>query len=289
MLVLIRGAGDLASGVALRLWRAGLAVVMTDLPQPTAIRRTVCFSQAIRFGETTVEDVTAVLAKTPEDVKRALLGGKIPVLADPEARCRAWLRPDALVDAILAKKNLGTARDMAPLTIALGPGFTAGQDVDAVVETKRGHRLGRIIREGSAIANTGIPGIIGGYGKERVIHAAAAGVFEDVRRIGDIVAEGETIAQIRTADGTITPVTTQITGILRGLLRSGYPVTPGFKIADIDPRREELSNCFLISDKSRCIAGSVLELVCAQVWKKNLYKNNPCRFAERSANTAGVL
>lgn len=110
-------------------------------------------------------------------------------------------------------------------------------------------------------------GIIGGYGKERVIHAAAAGVFEDVRRIGDIVAEGETIAQIRTADGTITPVTTQITGILRGLLRSGYPVTPGFKVADVDPRKEELSNCFLISDKARCIAGSVLELVCAQLWK----------------------
>lgn len=156
---------------------------------------------------------------------------------------------------------------MAPLTIALGLGFTAGQDVDAVVETKRGHRLGRIIWEGSAIANTGIPGIIGGYGKERVIHAAATGVFEDVRRIGDIVAEGETIAQIRTADGTITPVTTQITGILRGLLRSGYPVTPGFKVADVDPRKEELSNCFLISDKAHCIAGSVLELVCAQLWK----------------------
>lgn len=167
----------------------------------------------------------------------------------------------------LQRKILALPGTWHPLTIALGPGFTAGQDVDAVVETKRGHRLGRIIREGSAIANTGIPGIIGGYGKERVIHAAAAGVFEDVRRIGDIVAEGETIAQIRTADGAITPVTTQITGILRGLLRSGYPVTPGFKVADVDPRKEELSNCFLISDKARCIAGSVLELVCAQLWK----------------------
>ena len=150
---------------------------------------------------------------------------------------------------------------MAPLTIALGPGFTAGQDVDVVVETKRGHRLGRIIREGSAIPDTGIPGIIGGYGKERVIHAGTAGIFMDLRKIGDIVEAGETIAQIRTADGAMISVTTQITGILRGLLRSSYPVTPGFKVADIDPRKEELSNCFLISDKARCIAGSVLELV----------------------------
>ena len=171
------------------------------------------------------------------------------------------------MDAILAKKNLGTTRDMAPLTIALGPGFTAGQDVDVVVETKRGHRLGRIIREGSAIPDTGIPGIIGGYGKERVIHAGTAGIFMDLRKIGDIVEAGETIAQIHTADGAMISVTTQITGILRGLLRSSYPVTPGFKVADIDPRKEEFSNCFLISDKARCIAGSVLELVCAQLWK----------------------
>ena len=171
------------------------------------------------------------------------------------------------MDAILAKRNLGTSRDMAPLTIALGPGFVAGQDVDAVVETKRGHRLGRIIREGSAIPNTGIPGVIGGYGAERVIHAQAAGVFMNVRKIGDLVEKGETIATIRTPEGADIPVTAQIPGILRGLLRSGYPVTPDFKIADIDPRREELSNCFLISDKSRCIAGSVLELVCAQVWQ----------------------
>ena len=232
-LILVRGGGDLATGTIHRLWSAGLRVLVLEAEHPAAIRRQV----------------------------------SLCVLVDPKGESIAQARPDVLVDAILAKKNLGTARDMAPLTIALGPGFTAGQDVDAVVETKRGHRLGRIIWEGSAIANTGIPGIIGGYGKERVIHAAAAGVFEDVRRIGDIVAEGETIAQIRTADGTITPVTTQITGILRGLLRSGYPVTPGFKVADVDPRKEELSNCFLISDKARCIAGSVLELVCAQLWK----------------------
>ncbi len=169
--------------------------------------------------------------------------------------------------AILAKRNLGTRRDMAPLTIALGPGFTAGEDVDVVVETKRGHRLGRIIREGAAIPNTGIPGVIGGYGAERVIHAQAAGIFKNVRVIGDIVEAGDTIAEIWQEDGTKLLVQTQITGILRGLLRDGYRVTEHFKVADVDPRKEELSNCFLISDKARCIAGSVLELVCAQLWK----------------------
>lgn len=156
---------------------------------------------------------------------------------------------------------------MAPLTIALGPGFTAGVDVDFVVETKRGHRLGRIIREGAAIPNTGVPGVIGGYGAERVIHAEKAGVFRNVCAIGDIVSAGETIAEIETPDGIRTPVTTRIAGILRGLLRDGYPVTPGFKVADVDPRREELENCFLISDKARCIAGSVLELIAANRWK----------------------
>ena len=267
MFVLIRGAGDIATGIALRLWRSGMQVAMLDLPNPTAIRRTVCFSPALRFGTQKVEDVTAKKATSTAQVPEILAQGCIPVLADPEGESIPILKPDVLVDAILAKRNLGTSRDMAPLTIALGPGFVAGQDVDAVVETKRGHRLGRIIREGSAIPNTGIPGVIGGYGAERVIHAQAAGVFMNVRKIGDFVEKGETIATIRTPEGAEIPVTTQIPGILRGLLRSGYPVTPGFKIADIDPRREELSNCFLISDKSRCIAGSVLELVCAQVWQ----------------------
>ena len=226
-LILVRGGGDLATGTIHRLWSAGLRVLVLEAEHPAAIRRQVSLCEAVY----------------------------------------APAKPDVLVDAILAKKNLGTTRDMAPLTIALGPGFTAGQDVDVVVETKRGHRLGRIIREGSAIPDTGIPGIVGGYGKERVIHAGTAGIFMDLRKIGDIVEAGETIAQIRTADGAMISVTTQITGILRGLLRSSYPVTPGFKVADIDPRKEELSNCFLISDKARCIAGSVLELVCAQLWK----------------------
>ena len=266
-LILVRGGGDLATGTIHRLWSAGLRVLVLETEHPAAIRRQVSLCEAVYEGETVVEGLKAVRIDSFAQAETVWAENAVPVLVDPAGSCIAQAKPDVLVDAILAKRNLGTARDMAPLTIALGPGFTAGQDVDVVVETKRGHRLGRILREGAAIPNTGIPGVIGGYGRERVIHAAAAGTFVDLHRIGDIVEAGELIAQIKGADGTITPVTTQITGILRGLLRSGYPVTPGFKVADVDPRKEELSNCFLISDKARCIAGSVLELVCAQLWK----------------------
>ena len=261
-LIIIRGGGDLATGVIHWLWSAGLRVLALEAEHPAAIRRQVSLCEAVYNGETTVEGLRAVRIEALEQAESVWKENAVPVLVDPEGKSIRQARPEVLVDAILAKKNLGTTRDMAPLTIALGPGFTAGQDVDAVIETKRGHRLGRIIREGSAIPNTGVPGVIGGYGKERVIHAQAAGVFNNLRQIGDIVKAGEIIACIETADGQTVPVTTQITGILRGLLRSDYPVTPGFKVADVDPRTEELSNCFLISDKARCIAGSVLALVC---------------------------
>lgn len=267
MKILIKGAGDLATGIASRLYGAGHQIMMTDIAVPLTVRRLVAFSRAVYEGEAVVEDMTARLAKNQEEADEIMEQGDIPVIVDPKAECIQWFQPDVIVDAILAKKNLGTMRDMAPLTIALGPGFTAGVDVDFVVETKRGHRLGRIIREGAAIPNTGVPGVIGGYGAERVIHAEKAGVFRNVCAIGDIVSAGETIAEIETPDGIRTPVTTRIAGILRGLLRDGYPVTPGFKVADVDPRREELENCFLISDKARCIAGSVLELIAANLWK----------------------
>lgn len=266
-LIIVRGGGDLATGTIHRLWSAGLRVLVLEAEHPAAIRRQVSLCEAVYEGETMVEGLRAVHIKALEQAEAVWTENAVPVLTDPEGRSIALAKPDVVVDAILAKKNLGTSRSMAPLTIALGPGFTAGSDVDAVVETKRGHRLGRIIREGTAIPDTGIPGMIGGYGRERVIHAQAAGIFVDMCRIGDIVEAGEKIAEIHAADGTVVPVTTQITGILRGLLRSGYPVTPGFKVADVDPRKEELSNCFLISDKARCIAGSVLELVCARLWK----------------------
>ena len=182
------------------------------------------------------------------------------MLVDPVGESIAQLKPLAVVDAILAKKNLGTTRDMAPITVGLGPGFTAGYDVDAVIETKRGHRLGMVLRSGCAAANTGVPGIIGGYGRERVIYCPAEGILRNVKKIADTVSRGDVIAVVETEAGTA-PVEATLDGVVRGLIRDGYPVTKGFKIADIDPRIEEQENCFTISDKARCVAGGVLEAI----------------------------
>ena len=255
MLVLIRGAGDLASGIALRLHRAGLSVVMTDLPQPTAIRRTVSFSQALRFGRTTVEDVTAVRARTMDDVRAALDAGELPVLADPEAECARWLRPDALVDAILAKRNLGTKITDAPVVIGVGPGFTAGQDCHAVVETMRGHTLGRVIREGSALPNTNIPGLIGGFAGERVLRAPDGGIFCQTLEIGATVESGDVAG---TVNGK--PMVCTIAGVLRGILPDGTPVFKGMKAGDVDPRGDKAA-CFTASDKAIAIGGGVLQAI----------------------------
>ena len=265
--ILVRGGGDLATGTIHRLWSAGLKVLVLEAEHPAAIRRQVSVSEAVYEGGAVVEGLRATRVKTLDEAVVVWHRGDVPVMVDPKGELIPQVRPAALVDAILAKKNLGTTRDMAPLTIALGPGFAAGQDVDVVVETKRGHKLGRIIREGSAAPNSGVPGIIGGYGAERVLHAQAAGIFRNLHSIADFVEAGEAVAEIETPDGQRLPVVTQISGILRGLLRDGYPVTKGFKVADVDPRRAELENCFLISDKARCIAGSVLELVAAELWK----------------------
>ena len=176
-LIIVRGAGDLATGTIHRLKKSGFHLLVLETDHPAAIRRQVALSEAVYSGSTCVENVEAVRIESVEQMRQVWEEGKVPVLVDPKGESIRLLKPKVVVDAILAKKNLGTARDMAPLTIALGPGFTAGQDVDAVVETKRGHRLGRIIWEGSAIANTGIPGIIGGYGIERLIRAEADGIF----------------------------------------------------------------------------------------------------------------
>ena len=265
-LIVVRGGGDLATGTIHRLWSAGLRVLVLEAEHPAAIRRQVSLCEAVYEGETTVEGLRAVSIASLTEAKAVWASGAVPVLVDPEGESIPAAKPDVVVDAILAKRNLGTTRAMAPLTIALGPGFTAGQDVDYVVETKRGHKLGRIIREGSAAPNSGVPGIIGGYGAERVLHTQAAGIFRNLHSIADFVEAGEAVAEIETPDGQRLPVVTQISGILRGLLRDGYPVTKGFKVADVDPRRAELENCFLISDKARCIAGSVLELITAACW-----------------------
>ena len=261
-LIVVRGGGDLATGVVHRLWSAGLRVLVLETAHPAAIRRQVSLCEAVYEGETAVEGMRGIRVETLADADAVWAQNAVPVLIDPTGACLPQARPAVLVDAIIAKKNLGTNRKMAELTVALGPGFTAGEDVDIVIETKRGHNLGRIIRSGQAVPNTGIPGNIGGYAKERVIHADAQGILKNVHKIGDIVTQGEEIAYIQTSSEQV-PVYATITGIIRGLIRDGYPVTQGFKIADIDPRQEELCNCFTISDKARCIAGSVLEVVCS--------------------------
>ena len=266
-LIIVRGGGDMATGVIHRLWSAGFPVLILESARPTAIRRQVALCEAVYEGAATVEGATAQRIEDVSQVSAVLAAGKIPLLVDEAGESIARLHPAAVVDAILAKRNLGTRRDMAPLTVALGPGFVAGQDVDYVIETMRGHNLGRIIREGAAQPNTGVPGKIGGYAAERVIHAAHAGTLEHCHEIGDEVAQGEPIAYIRNERGCF-PVGATIPGLIRGLIRDGFPVQAGLKIADIDPRREEHENCFTISDKARCIAGSVLELVCRFHWRE---------------------
>lgn len=275
-LIVVRGAGDLATGTIHRLKKAGFRLLVLEAEHPAAIRRQVALSEAVYAGSARVEDVEAVrmdvdLAEKKnrkelleQEMERIWKKDGVPVLVDPAGLSIAALRPAVVVDAILAKKNLGTTKEMAPLVIALGPGFTAGEDVDVVIETKRGHNLGRVIRSGSAVPNTGIPGIIGRYGKERVMHAQAEGILRNAASIGDIVEARAVIAEIETENGTV-PVEASLSGLLRGLIRDGYPVTKGFKIADIDPRKEELQNCFTISDKARCIAGSVLEVICGEL------------------------
>jgi xanthine dehydrogenase accessory factor len=263
MLVIIKGAGDLASGIALRLCHAGFTVAMTEIAAPLAVRRTVAFSQAVYEGRARVEDLTAVLARDNEEMKAAFAEGRIAVFVDPAAEIVRRFRPGAVVDAIMAKKNTGTSITDAPVVIGVGPGFTAGLDCCAVVETKRGHTLGRVLTEGSALPNTGIPGDIGGYTVERLLRAGADGVFEALTAIGDRVKKGDIAALVRAAAspaGDGVPVYAGIDGIVRGLLPSGLAVTKGMKAGDIDPRCER-SHCFTVSDKALAIGGGVLEAI----------------------------
>ena len=257
MLTVIRGAGDLASGIALRLRRSRIQVVMTDITRPTAIRRTVCFSQAIVHRETVGEDVTSRRAEGAARALELLQDGVIPVLADPEGRCIPELRPDAVVDAILAKRNLGTRITDAPVVVGVGPGFTAGEDCHAAVETMRGHDLGRVIYAGSPIPNTGVPGLIGGFAGERVLRAPADGVFHQILDIGAQVKMGDVAA---TVDGQ--PMVCTLDGVLRGILADGTPVHRGMKAGDIDPRCEK-KHCYCASDKALAVGGGALEAILA--------------------------
>ena len=259
-LIIVRGGGDLATGTIYKLYKCGFPILILEVAMPSAIRRNVAFSEAVYQGTQTVEDVTCYRAESLAQAESLLQEGKLVVLVDPKGNSISQLKPMVVVDGILAKKNLGTHKAMAPITVALGPGFTAGEDVDAVIETKRGHNLGRVLWQGSAAPNTGIPGIIGGYGKERVIHSPAEGILRNVCKITDTVKKGQEIAVVETENGNVS-VVASLDGLLRGLIRDGYPVTKGFKIADIDPRTEEYQNCFTVSDKARCIAGGVVEAI----------------------------
>lgn len=267
MLVVVKGAGDIASGIAVRLLRAGFNVVMTEQPEPTAIRRTVSFSDAVRQKRADVEEAIGLRADDPHMALWAVAHGHVAVLVDPEGQCVESLQPDVVVDAILAKRNTGTSITDAPIVIGVGPGFCAGHDCHAVIETKRGHSLGRVIHEGSAIANTGVPGTISGVSEERLLRAPADGMFATQRRIGEHVEEGETIADVEGA-----PMKARISGVLRGLLPHGTRVHRGMKAGDIDPR-DDPSYCETVSDKALAVGGGVLEAILQE--SRVLYERLP--------------
>ena len=255
MFALIKGAGDLASGIALRLWHSGFDVVMTDLEHPTSIRRCVSFSQAIENRRCDIEDVSAQRAENITHAKELLKRNILPVFADPDCNCRNELNPDVLIDAILAKRNLGTKITDASIVIGVGPGFEAGVDCHAVVETMRGHTLGRVIYKGCALENTNIPGLIGGFAGERVLRAPDDGIFRGSRKIGDFVNAGDIVGYVGEK-----PMKCTIGGILRGLLSDGVETYKGMKAGDVDPRGEK-DYCFTVSDKALAIGGGVLEAI----------------------------
>jgi xanthine dehydrogenase accessory factor len=262
MRVLIKGAGDLATGVAARLWRSGFPVLMTELAQPLTIRRTVAFSEAVYDGETTVEGLTARRIPEVAEAEATWRAGQIPVLVDGALACLPVFKPQVVVDAIIAKRNTGTRLADAPWVVGLGPGFTVGQDVHAIVETNRGHYLGRVLWSGSAQPDTGVPGEIAGVGRQRVIYAPAMGFFNLLRPIGSVVEPGEVVGFI----GEV-PVMAPLGGVLRGLIHDGVPVRAKLKIGDVDPRGV-VDHCYTISDKALSIAGGVLEAILSHLARR---------------------
>ena len=283
-LIIVRGAGDLASGVLAAIHISGFRVLALETANPSAIRRTVAFSEAVRLGHCIIEGIEArliakeqaarILSAKDEVITTgintlatetgATAGSKatrlsfIPIAVDPAGELISELQPAAVVDAIIAKKNCGTHLDMASLVIALGPGFIAGKDAHIVIETMRGHNLARLIYKGEVLPNTGVPGLVGGESALRVIHAPAEGTLRVIHDIGSSVTRGEVIARIIPADGSVVDVSASINGIIRGMLPDGFIVCRGLKMADIDPRLTELNNCFTISDKARSLGGAVL-------------------------------
>ena len=276
MKVVIRGGGDLATGVAEVLYQSGFKILILDIEKPSSIRRSVCFSEAIYDGIIQVENIICKKVENENDIEKCWNEKIIPIMVDEKGEIIKKIKPDVVVDSIIAKKNLGTTKEMAPITIALGDGFEAGKDVDIVIETMRGHNLGRIITSGRAMKNTGIPGEIKGVSKDRVIYSLANGIFSSVKKIGDTVQKDEIIGYVGDVE-----IRGKISGVLRGIIREGYEVTENMKIGDIDPRIEEKSNCFTISDKARSLGGAVLRAIMFRL-KEEREKKNGNTYIENS-------
>ncbi|MGL5355836.1 MAG: selenium-dependent molybdenum cofactor biosynthesis protein YqeB [Cetobacterium sp.] len=274
MLIIVRGAGDLATGVIYRLYKSGFKLLVLEIETPSAIRRSVSFSECIYKKEHKIEGVTAKKVESIDEIEKCWNEKIIPIIIDPTGKSIRKLKPKILIDAIIAKKNIGTNKKMAPITIALGPGFIAGKDVDIVIETMRGHNLGRIIYSGCALENTGVPGEIAGFSKERVVYAQSSGIFKSIKKIGDSLKKGETLGFVGTEK-----IVTKIDGLLRGIIPDNYIVKKGLKIADIDPRWNEYNNCFTISDKARSLGGAVLEGILSEIVKKGA-KSGPNYFGK---------
>ena len=276
MKVVIRGGGDLATGVAEVLYQSGFKILILDIEKPSSIRRSVCFSEAIYDGVTKVENIICKKVENENEIEKCWNEKIIPIMVDEKGEIIKKIKPDVVVDSIIAKKNLGTTKEMAPITIALGDGFEAGKDVDIVIETMRGHNLGRIITSGRAMKNTGIPGEIKGVSKDRVIYSLANGIFSSVKKIGDTVQKDEIIGYVGDVE-----IRGKISGVLRGIIREGYEVIENMKIGDIDPRIEEKSNCFTISDKARSLGGAVLRAIMFRL-KEEREKKNGNTYIENS-------
>ena len=276
MKVVIRGGGDLATGVAEVLYQSGFKILILDIEKPSSIRRSVCFSEAIYDGIIQVENIICKKVENENDIEKCWNEKIIPIMVDEKGEIIKKIKPNVVVDSIIAKKNLGTTKEMAPITIALGDGFEAGKDVDIVVETMRGHNLGRVITSGRAMKNTGIPGEIKGVSKDRVIYSLANGIFSSVKKIGDTVQKDEIIGYVGNVE-----IRGKISGVLRGIIRDGYEVTENMKIGDIDPRIEEKNNCFTISDKARSLGGAVLRAIMFRL-KEEREKKNGNTYIENS-------
>ncbi len=264
-LVIIRGGGDLASGVAVRLFHSGFKIIILETKHPQAIRLPVSFANAVYHGFCSIENIEGVLAQTNEHAKEVIDSRRIAVLIDPFGIAIEQYKPLVLIDAIMAKRNLGTRKDQAPFVIGLGPGFQAGVDVDAVIETKRGHYLGKVIYQGSALADTGIPGEIKGESEKRLLRAPVDGQIIQAHKIGDLVQTGDIIARINDI-----PVRAELSGVLRGLIYPNTQVNKGMKVGDIDPRGIK-DYCFTVSDKALSVGGGALEAICSYL--SNLQKD----------------